>query len=153
MKLNILVLVTIVFAITAFGFSGSEVTKGVDDRAVVHSAPQGVAPCGLTVNASVTVASGSLVINASGEAGYDCTWIGMDVYFKMRHRSTGLWIQFPTYSGASETYQSGTYSTSAFDRFRVTADAFDEPEWHCSGCEHHSPADNHFASTTVAGDL
>ena len=154
MRLNILVLVTIVLAITAFGFSGSKVTKAIDAEPVVHSAPQGVAPCGLTVNASVTVASGSLVINASGEAGIFCEWSGMDVYFKMRNRATGFWITFPTHSGASDTYTSGTISTSAYDRFQVTVDAFDDPLGMCSRCKQdHQMADDHKASTSVSGEL
>lgn len=153
MRLNILVLVTIVLAITAFGLAGFEVAKGADPLSVVFTAPQGVAPCGLTVDVSVTVSSGSLVINASGEEGWDCNWVGMDVYFKMRHRSTGFWIVFPTHSGASNSYTSGTISTTAYDRFRVTAEAFDQPPWPCSGCEHHPLTTDHKAVTYVAGDL
>jgi|GEM_PF-3950104 len=154
MKLNFLFLVTIVLAITAFGFTGSEVKSDVDATSIIHSGPQGVARCGLTVDVTVTVSSGSLVISAAGDAGNRCSWSGMDVYFTMRYKDTGHWINFPAQSGTWDTYTSGTISTSAFDRFQVTVDAFDEPKSFCTSCSsNHQMIDDHQASTFVAGDL
>ncbi len=153
MRLHILILVTLVLSFTAFGFTRSDVSTSNDAEIVILTAPQGRAPCGLTVDLTVMIGPGTLQFSAQGAEGDDCDWVGMDVYIKMRLKSTGLWILFPPHSGTSRNFSSGTYNTGPYDRYKITADAYDQPSWHCTECEHGSLRYNHMASTSLAGDL
>jgi hypothetical protein len=155
MKLKVPFVVVVLLALATIGFSTTGDSGMKPTMGIIHTAPQGRAPCGLTVNVEVIVNGKTLVVRANGTPGQSCEWIGMEVSLSMRRTDNGQWTEFSGYSGPDLSWESSEHDTSNFSEFSALAVVYDTQLWelrsrHQKACL--SPQE-HTAGTRISGDF